>query len=132
MKRPHPGRGAKLLDTATNRLGSTSIKDTLISFFTMPPMEKMVAKVLPWFSYEECTPITPSPDPTLNLVWQEEFDTLNTTRWKHIITGWRGGNSEFQYYDNLPENRYNNSLYSELQHNFKPVFLLYLYINLLF
>ena len=38
------------------------------------------------------------------LIWQEEFNTLDTTRWKHLITGWRGGNNEFQYYDNLPEN----------------------------
>ena len=40
------------------------------------------------------------------LIWQEEFNTLDTGRWKHLITGWRGGNNEFQYYDNFPENRY--------------------------
>jgi len=39
------------------------------------------------------------------LIWQEEFDFLDYSRWKHLITGWRGGNNEFQYYDNLPENR---------------------------
>ena len=47
-------------------------------------------------------PTTPSP---INLVWQEEFDSFDTKRWKHLITGWRGGNNEFQYYDNLPQNR---------------------------
>ncbi len=40
------------------------------------------------------------------LIWQEEFDSLDYSRWKHLITAWRGGNNEFQYYDNLPENRY--------------------------
>lgn len=39
------------------------------------------------------------------LIWQEEFDTLNTSRWKYLITGWRGGNSEFEYYADYPENR---------------------------
>jgi len=68
-------------------------------------MEKMVAKVLPWLAYEECMQSTPGSATILNFVWQEEFNTLNATRWKHIITGWRGGNNEFQYYDNLPENR---------------------------
>ena len=41
------------------------------------------------------------------IIWQEEFDTLNTSRWKYMITGWRGGNSEFQYYADYPENRLN-------------------------
>jgi len=41
-----------------------------------------------------------------HLIWSEEFDTLDTSRWKHLITGWRGGNNEFQYYDNLPENSF--------------------------
>jgi hypothetical protein len=40
------------------------------------------------------------------LIFQEEFDTLNTSRWQHIITAWRGGNNEFEYYTNRPENRY--------------------------
>ena len=40
------------------------------------------------------------------IIWQEEFDLLDRGRWKHLITAWRGGNNEFQYYDNLPENRY--------------------------
>ena len=39
------------------------------------------------------------------LIWQEEFDVLDTGTWTHLITAWRGGNNEFQYYDNLPENR---------------------------
>ena len=40
------------------------------------------------------------------LIWQEEFDVLNTSRWSYMITGWRGGNSEFEYYANYPENRF--------------------------
>nr|CAH0106512.1 unnamed protein product [Daphnia galeata] len=40
------------------------------------------------------------------IVWQDEFEFLDTNKWKHLITAWRGGNSEFQYYDNLPENSY--------------------------
>jgi hypothetical protein len=43
------------------------------------------------------------------LIWQEEFDALNTSRWKYLITGWRGGNSEFQYYADYPENRLNTA-----------------------
>jgi hypothetical protein len=40
------------------------------------------------------------------IVWQDEFEFLDINKWKHLITAWRGGNSEFQYYDNnLPENR---------------------------
>ena len=28
------------------------------------------------------------------IIWQDEFngDSLNTRNWKHIISGWRGGN----------------------------------------
>ena len=47
-----------------------------------------------------------SPSARGPLIWQEEFDALDYSRWKHLITAWRGGNNEFQYYDNLPENRY--------------------------
>ena len=32
------------------------------------------------------------------LVWAEEFDILNEATWQHLVTGWRGGNHEFQYY----------------------------------
>ena len=39
------------------------------------------------------------------LIWTEEFDSLNYGTWTHLITGWRGGNNEFQYYTNRPENR---------------------------
>ena len=40
------------------------------------------------------------------LFWQDEFDSFNTGKWKHLVTGWRGGNAEFQYYDKHGENRY--------------------------
>ncbi len=39
------------------------------------------------------------------LIFQEEFDILNRSRWQHIITAWRGGNNEFEYYTDRPENR---------------------------
>ena len=42
------------------------------------------------------------------MVFQDEFDSLNKGNWKHLITGWRGGNNEFQYYTNRTENRYVN------------------------
>ena len=42
------------------------------------------------------------------ILWQEEFDgpTLNLSAWKHFVTGWRGGNDEFQYYNDYQENRF--------------------------
>lgn len=39
------------------------------------------------------------------LIFEEEFDTFNTSRWQHIITAWRN-NNEFQYYTDRAENRY--------------------------
>lgn len=44
------------------------------------------------------------------IIWQEEFDYFDGGKWKHLITAWRGGNNEFQYYDNLGENRYKTTL----------------------
>lgn len=41
-----------------------------------------------------------------NLIFQDEFSSFNTTRWQHIITTWRGGNDEFEYYSDRPENRF--------------------------
>ncbi|KAI9558646.1 hypothetical protein GHT06_015435 [Daphnia sinensis] len=40
------------------------------------------------------------------LIFDEEFNTLDSNRWHHVITGWRGGNGEFQYYTNRTENSY--------------------------
>ena len=39
------------------------------------------------------------------LIFAEEFNTLNQSRWQHLVTAWRGGNSEFQYYRNNRKNR---------------------------
>ena len=39
------------------------------------------------------------------LIFNEDFNTFNKSRWQHIITAWRGGNQEFEYYTNRPENR---------------------------
>ena len=40
-----------------------------------------------------------------DLIFQEEFNSFDTNRWQHIITAWRGGNDEFEYYTDRPENR---------------------------
>jgi hypothetical protein len=42
--------------------------------------------------------------PSKPLIWAEEFDSLNFSTWTPLITGWRGGNNEFQYYTNRSEN----------------------------
>ena len=40
-----------------------------------------------------------------SIIWQDEFEFLDYGKWMHLITAWRGGNQEFQYYHNLTENR---------------------------
>ncbi|XP_046456406.1 beta-1,3-glucan-binding protein-like [Daphnia pulex] len=40
------------------------------------------------------------------IIWQDEFEFLDYSKWMHLITAWRGGNQEFQYYHNLTENSY--------------------------
>ncbi len=40
------------------------------------------------------------------LIFEDNFDTLNRSTWQHLITSWRGGQSQFQYYTNRTENRY--------------------------
>lgn len=40
------------------------------------------------------------------LVWQDEFDFLDESKWQHFVTGWRGGNWEFQYYRNNRKNSF--------------------------
>lgn len=40
------------------------------------------------------------------LVWSERFDTFDLNTWNHLVTAWRGGNDEFQYYRNNRKNRY--------------------------
>ena len=40
------------------------------------------------------------------LVWSDEFDFLDETKWQHFVTGWDGGNDEFQYYRNNRTNSY--------------------------
>ena len=40
------------------------------------------------------------------LIFNEDFHALNSSRWQHhIITAWRGGNQEFEYYTDRSENR---------------------------
>jgi hypothetical protein len=41
-----------------------------------------------------------------HLVWSDEFDRLDESKWQHFVTGWRGGNGEFQYYRNNRTNSY--------------------------
>ncbi|XP_046462525.1 beta-1,3-glucan-binding protein-like [Daphnia pulex] len=40
------------------------------------------------------------------LIFEDNFDTLNRSTWQHLITSWRGGQSQFQYYTNRTENSY--------------------------
>jgi hypothetical protein len=40
------------------------------------------------------------------LVWQDEFDSFDLSKWNHLVTAWGGGNQEFQYYRNDRRNRY--------------------------
>ena len=40
------------------------------------------------------------------LIFDEEFDTIDESRWTHWVSGWRGGNWEFQYYRNNWKNSY--------------------------
>jgi ABC-type Fe3+ transport system permease subunit len=40
------------------------------------------------------------------LLWHDEFDTLDLAVWNHLVTAFRGGNSEFEYYRNNRKNRY--------------------------
>lgn len=39
------------------------------------------------------------------LLFAEEFDRLDTTRWQHIVSA-AVSNNEFQYYTSRPENRF--------------------------
>ena len=41
-----------------------------------------------------------------DLIFEENFDTLNFSRWQHEITMSGGGNNEFQYYTNNRSNSY--------------------------
>ncbi|KAJ1519914.1 hypothetical protein ONE63_004152 [Megalurothrips usitatus] len=47
----------------------------------------------------------PAP-PREKLVFSEEFNTLDPSVWTHLVTAWRGGNQEFQYYRNDRRNSY--------------------------
>jgi ABC-type Fe3+ transport system permease subunit len=40
------------------------------------------------------------------LLWHDEFDVLNLGVWNHLVTAFRGGNSEFEYYRNNRKNWY--------------------------
>jgi hypothetical protein len=41
-----------------------------------------------------------------SLKWHDEFDTLDLGVWNHLVSAFRGGNNEFQYYRNSRKNRY--------------------------
>ncbi|KAJ9598214.1 hypothetical protein L9F63_011097 [Diploptera punctata] len=41
-----------------------------------------------------------------SLVWSDEFDTLDESKWNHLVTAWGGGNQEFEYYRNSRTNSY--------------------------
>jgi beta-glucanase (GH16 family) len=40
------------------------------------------------------------------IIWQDEFDSLDTSKWSNEINMNGGGNNEFQIYDNIGENAY--------------------------
>jgi len=40
------------------------------------------------------------------LIFDEEFNTIDESKWTHFVSGWRGGNWEFQYYRNDRKNSY--------------------------
>jgi len=40
------------------------------------------------------------------LVWQDEFDNLDLSKWSHVVSAWGGNNQEFQYFRNDRRNRY--------------------------
>ncbi|XP_052122015.1 beta-1,3-glucan-binding protein-like [Frankliniella occidentalis] len=40
------------------------------------------------------------------LVFSDEFSTLDHHKWGHMVSAWRGGNNEFQYYRNSRNNSY--------------------------
>ncbi|KAJ1526376.1 hypothetical protein ONE63_009522 [Megalurothrips usitatus] len=40
------------------------------------------------------------------LAFADEFDTLDDNKWGHMVSAWRGGNNEFQYYRNDRRNSY--------------------------
>ena len=40
------------------------------------------------------------------LIFGDEFNTFNKSVWNHMITSWRGGLNQFQYYTNRSENRW--------------------------
>ncbi|XP_065346175.1 beta-1,3-glucan-binding protein-like [Cloeon dipterum] len=44
--------------------------------------------------------------PLEELIWEENFDELDPNVWEHMITAWRGGNKEFQYYRDDRRNSY--------------------------
>ena len=60
-------------------------------------------------SHSQQDPETPIPDQEISagtLIFSDEFNDFNLTRWKHEITLGGGGNWEFQYYDNNRSNSY--------------------------
>jgi len=40
------------------------------------------------------------------LVWEDNFDTLDLNKWQYEVTAWGGGNGEFQVYTPDPANSY--------------------------
>jgi beta-glucanase (GH16 family) len=40
------------------------------------------------------------------LIWEDNFDTFDPSKWDYEITAWGGGNGEFQVYTDDPDNTY--------------------------
>ncbi len=65
----------------------------------------MELTILALFSLVVCRALNTDSQGRGPIIWQDEFEFLDYSKWMHLITAWRGGNQEFQYYHNLTENR---------------------------
>ena len=46
-----------------------------------------------------------------DIIFEDNFDSFNFSRWKHVISAFGGGNWEFEYYTNNRTNSYGNNLF---------------------
>ena len=79
------------IEMATERSGS--------SFTCFPALVLLLLLIFNNISFSAAVP---------KLIFEDNFDTLNKSTWQQLITSWRGGASQFQYYTNRTENRYSN------------------------
>ncbi len=85
------------LSTLKNLYEKKLISEKEFETFRVAILEKQ-------FRTSTTTLSSPSSDP--KLVWSDEFDTLDFSKWKHEITLSGGGNWEFEYYANNRSNSF--------------------------